>query len=391
MDLRYGGQPRAVLGLSRALAARGFDVEIVTLRGGGELPGREDLGGTVSLTALPALGRGTRAVPAALRELGSQIARCDLVHLYGLYDALVPAAAWFAHSLGKPYFLEPLGMLPARGRRWGAKQLYNRFLTEPMARHAAALIAATPLEAAGLHSVFTRRNVLVRPYGIDLDAFSGVPDRTTARRTLGLPDRARLVLFLGRITPIKNLELLIRAFGAAALADSTLLLCGPVHNAAYAAHLQALAAKLSPAGAVCFPGPVFGTDRIALLAAADLFVLSSHSESFGLVALEAAAAGTPVLVTTDCGVAPLVHGRAGLSVPGDLSPMAAGIRRLVLDGPFRNRVTRDREALLRELTWERAAEQTEELYQPYCVPTAAPRASGVLCDLSRTLPERRVA
>ena len=83
-------------------------------------------------------------------------------------------------------------------------------------------------------------------------------------------------------------------------------------------------------------GPIYDQDKLAALAATDLFVLPSLSESFGNAAAEAVAAGVPVLLTDTCGIAPMIHERAGLAVPLGMASLAAGLRTMMNDAEHKN-------------------------------------------------------
>ncbi len=105
------------------------------------------------------------------------------------------------------------------------------------------------------------------------------------------------------------------AFAQANLPKARLVLVGPAEEGQYEARLRSLITGRAIAGRVLMPGPLYDDEQRAALASADLFVLPSLNESFGNAAAEAVAAGVPVLLTDTCGIAPLIHQRAGLAVP----------------------------------------------------------------------------
>ena len=103
-------------------------------------------------------------------------------------------------------------------------------------------------------------------------------------------------------------------------------------------------------------------DQKAALAIADVFVLPSLNENFGNAAGEAVAAGVPVLLTETCGIAPLIHKRAGYAVPLGVESLADGLRRM-LDPSFRDEMTARREEVKRELSWDEPIAQQIALYE----------------------------
>jgi glycosyltransferase involved in cell wall biosynthesis len=108
---------------------------------------------------------------------------------------------------------------------------------------------------------------------------------------------------------------------------------------------------------------LFDEDKLAALAAADLFVLPSVYESYGNAAAEAVAANVPVLLTEGCGIAPQIHKRAGLAVAPEESALAEGMRIFLQDVYRRDSLTANRAAVIEDLSWAQPLQQTEELYR----------------------------
>ena len=229
-------------------------------------------------------------------------------------------------------------------------------------RHAAAVIAASDSETAELGGIADPKKIVYRRNGIDVSAFANLPPGDTLRQTWGISPNEKVILYLGRISPIKNLEQLILAFAKADLPNLRLVLVGPSLEPAYEARLHALIATQHLESTVLMAGPLYGEEQRAALALADLFVLPSLNESFGNAAAEAVAAGVPVLLTETCGIAPLIDRRAGLTVPLGVESLAEGLK-VMLDPAQRDLLTAQREQVKRELSWDEPIRQTEELYQ----------------------------
>jgi glycosyltransferase involved in cell wall biosynthesis len=145
------------------------------------------------------------------------------------------------------------------------------------------------------------------------------------------------------------------------LTDSVLLLAGPLLEPGYETKIRALIKSLHLQDSVRLIGPLYDQDKLAALASADLFVLPSLSESFGNAAAEAVAAGVPVLLTNTCGIAPVIHRRAGLAVPLGVVSIAEGMR--IMMGHQRDQYLRQREQVPQELACHEPVRQTAELYE----------------------------
>ncbi len=362
-ELKFGGPPQKIFALSDGLSARGHSVQIATFHSeipGGKAPGAQ---GESTIHFLPWRGRELLQLPLKWRRLRALVREADIVHLYGLYNLLCPLAALMAKRAGKPYLLEPLGMYVPRARNLRFKVVYNRFVTLPLARGAARVVATSPRELEELKTLVSPDKLVMRRNGLDLSGFENMPPGAAFRERFDLAATERIVLFIGRISPIKNLENLVRGFQIANVADTRLILVGPSLEPEYAARLNALIGELSLENRVLLTGELFGNDKLSVLSAAEIFVLPSTYESYGNAAAEAVAAGLPVLLTPGCGIAPLIDQKAGLAVEPDAGSLAAGLKRLLEDDAERERLTARREEVRRELSWDAPLQLTEEVYE----------------------------
>jgi glycosyltransferase involved in cell wall biosynthesis len=241
------------------------------------------------------------------------------------------------------------------------KNLYHKLFTNRMARSASSLIATSQAEADELKNIIAPRQPIIRRNGLDLTAFENLPSGAAFRARFGLGEQS-VVLFIGRISEIKNLEQLVESFQQAKLEQTVLILVGPMLEPEYAEKLRRLIEKLNMAEQVLLTGPLYADDKLSALAAAELFVLPSLNESYGNAAAEAVAAGVPVLLTTDCGIAPRIHERAGLAVVRTTESLSEGLRLMLLDETKRAALTARRREVLRELSWEEPVEQLVSIY-----------------------------
>ncbi len=382
-----GGLNVYVTETSRRLADLGVEVEVFTRATRSDLPPDVALAPGVTVrhvTAGPYEGLGKDDLPAQLCALTRGVQLAEAAREPGAYD-VVHSHYWLSGQVG---------WLAAE--RWGVPLVHtahtlarvkNASLAEgdaPEPLHrvvgeqqvvAAAdrLVANTADEARQLVELYDAApsRVDVVPPGVDLDHFRP-GGAAAARRRLGVPEGAVLLLFVGRLQPLKAPDVLLRA--AARLDPATraravvAVVGGPSGNGAGTpAALQALAADLDLP--VRFEAP---SDRSRLrdwYVAADVVAVPSHNESFGLVALEAQACGTPVVATDVGGLRTTVRdGVSGLLVPGhDDGAWAAALERALAVRPALSRGAVEH---ARAFSWAATAEGLLRTYREACVPLA---------------------
>jgi glycosyltransferase involved in cell wall biosynthesis len=370
-DLDAGGPVVKISALAEHLMRRGHFVSILTASGAGSageqnrpsfgsVPGP---GGPRVVSLWTALRyRLTTINPTIHRAAGREVRYADAVHLFGFYDLLGPVVAWEARRRGVPYVIEPMGMFVPILRSLGKKRIYHRLLGRAMVDGAARVVATSALERSELirsgvppEKVFERRN------GIDMPDFSILPPRGSLRRRLGIADSEKVVLYLGRLTPKKNPELLLRAFARQQDADLRLVVAGPAEPG-YRQSLARLAGELGLGARVTFTGPLFGREKLSAFVDADLFVLPSMNENFGNAVAESVAMGTPVVITDRCGIAPFVRDRAGLVVPPEEPAVSDAINRLLMDERLYKACKEACPSVARQLSWDEPVAEMEALY-----------------------------
>jgi D-inositol-3-phosphate glycosyltransferase len=207
----------------------------------------------------------------------------------------------------------------------------------------------------------------VIPGGVDLELFRPHP-RLEARAALGLPSDPRILLFVGRIQRLKGLEILLRAFALLKELDARVLVVGgqpsTVHESREISRLQHLATRLGVADRVTFSGAV-PHERLPLyFAAADVTVMPSSYESFGLVAVESLASGTPVVATRVGGLTSIVRdGETGFLVPWrDPALFAERLQVLLSDARLRAQLASRARPSVERYGWQHIADAHLALY-----------------------------
>ena len=365
-----GGPVFKVRALSHHMARLGHSVTILTAAtsecvNNADRSHMEEIDGSIQIIRLRTLFRyrSTTVNPAvgvvALREAP----RSDVIHLFGFYDFMAPVVARVARANDIPYILEPMGMLLPIVRSLGKKRRYHIWLGRSVIADASQVIATAPQEREELiEAGVSLDNISVRRNGIDLDEFASLPKRGTLRQRLGIAPEKRLVLYLGLISRKKNPDLLLRAFANINSPDVHLVIAGPDAEGCLE-ELRGLRDLLGLQLRVVFPGPLYGEDKLAALVDADVFVLPSKNENFGNVIAESIAAGTPVVISDKCGIAPYVRDKAGLVVPLSRAAVSNALSRLLFNPELYQRLKEGCKHVARELSWDEPVAQLHDLYR----------------------------
>ena len=380
-----GGMNVYVRELSRYLGAQGIAVDVYTRRQDPCMPTVVNFAPQARVIHLPAgppapyaKHRIVEHLPEFLQGvqafMTAENIRYDLLHSHywlsgrvalQLRHALQAPMVHMSHTLGYPknsaaqyaWEREPLQRL----------QVENEVLTQ-----SDALVAES--EASRQHMIqdygVAPRRIQVIPCGVDLAVFSP-QDRRAARRALDLPD-GPLLLFVGRLQPLKGIDTLLRTAQEVRHVHQdvqVLIVGGGVdtqdrHDTQELQRLQQLTAHLGLTQHVRFiraqPQPVLAQ----YYAAADVFVMPSHYESFGMVVLEAMACGTPVVASRVGGLASTVeHGHTGFLAPvGNVQAFTQAIVQLLAQPSVWQACSVASQRRAQTFTWPRIVERTLRLY-----------------------------
>lgn len=265
--------------------------------------------------------------PDLPKKMMSDLKSFDIVHVheYTTYQNIV--VHHFAKKFGVPYVLQAHGSLPKIGRQ-ARKWIYDAFFGSTLLRDASKVIALSEIEAeqykcAGVPA----EKIAIVPNGIDLTEYSDLPPKGSFKKKFGLEKNEKIVLYLGRIHEIKGIDILVRAFANILhkLDDVRLVIVGP--DDGYLGEIEALIKALKIENKVLISGPLYGKDKLEAYVDADVYVLSSIYEIFGISLLEAYACSTPVIASSVGGLKDLViNGETGFLVePGSIVELSRSI------------------------------------------------------------------
>jgi D-inositol-3-phosphate glycosyltransferase len=383
-----GGMNVYVVELARRLAARGIEVDIFTRATNSALEPLVPVvdGVTVRhIHAGPFEGLSKNELPSQLCVFAREVLRAEAAHPIGHYDA-VHSHYWLsgqAGALARDRWGVPLVHTMHTMARVKNDALAEGDSPEPEARiigedqvveSADVLIANTDVEAKQLINLYDAdpgRVEVVHP-GVDLATFRP-RDRAAVRRELGLPPDALVLMFAGRIQPLKAPDVLLRAVAgllerAPHLRDRVVapIVGGPSGTGLERpTALASLARRLGIHDVVRFVPPVAQPELARWYAAATLVAVPSYNESFGLVAVEAQACGTPVLAAAVGGLTTVVrNGVSGLLLDDhDPANWAAALHRMAADPLLLDRMRAGAITHAKEFSWDATAARTLEVYE----------------------------
>ena len=353
LDRSFGGPAVKVGQLAAALRGVGLDVRVV-----GCGSGQDALG-------LPIVFRyhGT-PVPRSVRPLARLVRHADIVHILGFRDPVGTAAALTARRARVPYVLEPVGMHRARLRSVVMKRAHDSVLGRWIVSGASAVIATSRLEASELEEDgIESAKVRTRANGIDVDGLLPLPAPGTFRQAHGIPQDARLVVSLGRIARKKGLADLVTAIEG--VSGMHAAIAGPDDRDGALDEVLRRRASLGLTDRVhVVPRGMWGAEKAQLFSDADVFCLPSATENFGIAAAEAAAAGLPVILTDECGVAEWLQPTSARVISShDVGALKVALSSLTQGPGVRARAEAAAQGLRAELSWDRLASVQAHIYR----------------------------
>ena len=372
---RYGGPSYAVTALAKALIQRDVHVVIATTDadGAGRLSVPIDTPterNRIPIRYFPRqCSEAFKYSRPMARWLKENVENFDLVHIHAIFSHSSVAAYKACKEKDIPYIVRPLGTLdPSTIRRKALrKRLFQIAWGRDMLSCAAKIHYSTNREKELVESSLGTSGGIVVPIGINL-----CPEATlTAKANNPMPSMTGTdpyIIFLGRLDPIKNVELLIDAFSEVTSSDGLqnwrLLIVGD-GNPEYVTSLR-LRARLTSAGSrIQFPGWLIGSPKTEAISGAELFALTSRHENFGRAVVEAMSQGVPVLISDNVFVADDVREfEAGWVASGSLDEVVRILREAVSDDKKRQRRgVRARQLVSRKFDVNLSAENMVTCYE----------------------------
>lgn len=387
ISLVYGGPSQMVRGLSEALAQqdRIAQVTIITTDANGDIdeapldvplgqPVRQDGYEIIYFRCSPF--RRYKFSLDLLSWLWQNADSYDIAHIHALFSPVSTSAATVCRWKNLPYLMRPLGTLDPADlqKKQQIKQLYAALLEKPNLAGAAAIHFTSKQESEVSERFGVSTPDVVIPLGVTPPK---LPDRAAAqtaiRQQFNIPSERPIILFMSRIDPKKGFDLLLPAL--AQLYEQKqpfhFLLCGAnPQDRAYETNIRTAIASSDWSTQATLSGFVSGELKAQILSAADVFVLPSYYENFGIAVAEAMVAGIPVVISDQVHIWPAIQeSEAGWVVPMQIGAIAQALKTALADATERTkRGENARRCAIANYSWRAIAQQIAQTYENILTP-----------------------
>ena len=382
ISLIYGGPSQMIRGLSQALAQqdRIAQVTILTTDANGDIdeaPLNVPLNQPIFQDGYEILHfrcspfRRYKFSPALLSWLWQNAHRYDIAHIHALFSPISTAAATLCRWRKLPYLMRPLGTLDPADlqKKKQLKQLYATLLEKPNITGAAALHFTSKQESEVSERFDTTTPEVIIPLGVCPPKLPNkAAAQATVRQQFNISSEHPLMLFMSRIDPKKGFDLLLPAL--AQLHEQNcpfhLLLCGAnPQDRAYETSIKEKVSAAPWSQQVTLNGFVSGQLKAQILSAADLFVLPSYYENFGISVAEAMAAQIPVVISNQVHIWPAIQAsQSGWVVPTETPALTQALKAALSDPAERQQRGKNaRQCAIENYSWQAIAQKLTDSYQ----------------------------
>lgn len=374
--MSYGGPPRTVYELSKALVKRGHEVTVFTTNAFNQNSTIDETNSPVYIDGIKvyyfknlsnnlAWNHQLFISIGMIKAINNKMKTFDIVHLnmYRTFQNII--VHHYAKKYGIPYVISARGSIPRILQKSGLKKVYDFFWGYQILKHAKKVIGISKMETNQYLAMGVPSEKIITTYnGIDIENYKDLPPRGLFQSILGLND-AKIVLYLGRIHARKGLDFLIKSFSKLVTdkTDICLLLVGPDDGFQYI--LEKQVTTLGIADKVRFCGYLGYPEKIEAYVDADIVVYPAVHEYFGLVPFEALLCETPVIVTKESGCGEIIsEADVGYLIDyNDFNGLTKAMKKILENSKLaKNKAKNGRIFTLENLNWNRIAEKTERVY-----------------------------
>ncbi len=307
--------------------------------------------------------------PGFYKMFKSMAQNADIVVINGIMTYPMTMAGMICAKTNKPYVVSLRGgLLPnAAAVKAKRKKLYYHIFMRSILAKAAAIHTTSHAELKCIKDLGLKTPVTIVPNGASLPP-GNFQMESLPNSILALPHDQKLVLFLGRVEPIKGLDILIKAWAdivqEPAHSNAVLAIAGPDHRG-YTQKLKTMAHQLGIESKILFLGMIEADKKWALYRRADFFVLPSYSENFGLVVAEALSCATPVITTTATPWQEINTCNAGRCIAPEQQALTMAISQLLqmTDTQLKTMGRRGKQLVQKKYSWDMMTQKLITVYR----------------------------
>jgi len=308
--------------------------------------------------------------PGIIDALSKTSGDFDIVHLHE-YRTFQNLAFHFFTKVRAPYVLSPHGELEFIEETldvFALRRLFENAFGKKLLLNASAVIALSEFEKAQLIKMGVQEEKIeIVPNGINLSDYTDLPAKTSFKKNFNIDPRKLIILYLGRIAASKGIDLLLKAFAElvkkSKVDDCLLVIAGT--DDGYLNEAKSLVSHLGISGLVLFTGMLSEKDKVSAYVDSAVCTYLGQFEAFGIVTLEAAVCGTPVIVSKGTPMANIVDaGKFGLQVKyGDINELVDAMRTILSDARLAEEMGRNGRRYVKDnLSWSVISARIEAIY-----------------------------
>jgi len=306
--------------------------------------------------------------PQLILYAKEEIKKFDVIHLHEYRTFQNIIIRHYATKYGVPYVLQAHGSLPRVGSWRKLKLVYDVLFGYRLLKDVSKVIALSDVEAEQYKIMGVPEDkIAIVPNGIDLSKYAELPPKGVFKKKFNIPEDKKIILYLGRIHKSKGIDFLTKSYAYLVkkmhFDDTILVIAGP--DDGYLKEAKKVVTSLGVLSETVFTGPLTEGEKLSAYVDAHLVVNVEPRNVFGLVPLEAAACGKPVIVSQGNGIKEIIRqGEFGFSVKyGDVKRLAEIIAQMLENDYLREKMGENgRRFVFKNFSWRRIIEIYEEVY-----------------------------
>ena len=363
-----GGSVIAPYNLSRELAKRGHKITIITTDfeyNKEYTQTLEDLKIKVFFFHCIANLKLFLITPSMKKWLKKEIRNFDVVHMHNYRTFQNIIVYHYTRKYEIPYIIQAHGSVLPFFQKQILKKLFDLFFGYKILKNASKIIALTKNEAEQYKKIGVDEDKIeIIPNGINISEYNNLPKKGEFRKKYKIKKNEKIILYLGRIHKIKGIDLLVNAFAdiSKLLKNVKLVIAGP--DGGFLLTLKKQIEDLNLTDKILFTGPLYEKSKLEAYVDADVYVLPSVYEVFGITLLEACACGTPIITTKNGREFDWIEDKVGYIIEYDIGKLRDVIIRVLSDEGLRRRFGERGKKLVRDMFgWDNVAKEMEEVYE----------------------------